>query len=51
MCGMTIFEVMWRLPVSVAYQIYYTRLANKGIVLVTGESDDTLLERLRRCQT
>jgi hypothetical protein len=49
---MTIFEVMWQLPASIAYQIYLAQLsADKGLVFVTGETDDQLLKRLQKCQT
>jgi hypothetical protein len=49
-CGMTIFEVMWNLPIALAYQIFFVQLQQKGLILIHGESDSQLLRRLRRCQ-
>jgi hypothetical protein len=50
LCGMPIFDVMWQLPASVAYQIFNVVLQSRGFVLVTGPTEQQLINRLRRCQ-
>lgn len=42
---------MWKLPASIALQIYYYRLQTKGMIFVTGENNDQLLKRLQRVNT
>jgi len=46
---MTIFEVLWELPVVVAYQIFYVHLQIQGNTLTTGPTQGAIFARLNRC--
>jgi hypothetical protein len=50
MCGRDIFWIMWELPAAVAYQIFYFSCQTQGTVLISGPSEQELLEEMRQWQ-
>ena len=49
-CGMNLFDCLWLLPASVAYQIFYVVLQTHGFEFVTGPTEEELIARMKRWQ-
>ena len=50
-CGMNLFDCLWLLPASVAYQIFYVVLQTRGFEFVTGPTEEELIAQMKRWQT
>lgn len=51
LCGLSWHQIMWELPVAVAYQMFNFALQLRSVELIRGPSEAELLEDLKRWQT